>query len=58
MIFLSETIARDLVSTSDVIDLGAGTFLHGFHDHPGPGVARGLFKLRDEDLRLMSILRR
>jgi hypothetical protein len=44
---------------SNVIGRGADTLLHGFPDHPHTAsVSCGLIELRDEDLRLLSILRR
>jgi hypothetical protein len=60
MIFLSETVGRDLASSA-VVGRGAGTLVHGLPDHPRPRnipEARGLANLRDEDLRLLSVLTR
>lgn len=53
MIFLSETVGRDLTS-SDVVGRGAGT-----HSRPGKNsVSRGLANSRDDDLRLLDVLTR
>jgi hypothetical protein len=69
MIFLSQTV-RDLGNffsvpetsgSSGVIGRGAGTPLHDLLDHPQKRkkpVSRGLANLRDEDLRLLSVLTR
>jgi hypothetical protein len=60
VIFFSERSGRDLAS-NDVINRGPG---HGLPDHPQPRkdpVSRGLANLRplrDEDLRLLSVLTR
>ena len=60
MIFLSEPVQRNLAS-SDVIGRGVGALLHGPPDHLQPRkkpASRGLANLRDEDLRLLSVLTR
>ena len=62
MLFLSEMVGRNLAS-SDVVGRGAGTLVHGLPvpDHPqlrrNP-VLRALAGLRNEDLRLLSVLTR
>ena len=58
MIFFSETVGRDL-ENSGVVGHSAGTLLHGLPDHPRPRkspVSQDLANLRDEDLRLLSVL--
>ena len=60
MIFLSQTIGnRDLAS--DVVGRGEGMLLHGLPGHFQPRkrrMSRGLANLRDEDLRVLSVLTR
>ena len=57
MIFLSSTIGRDFASR-DVI--GPGTPLHDLPGHlqPRKNPVSSLANLRDEDLRLLSVLTR
>lgn len=56
MIFLSSTIGRDLADSV----IGRGMPLHRLRDHPQPPKppVLDLASLRDEDLRLLSVLTR
>ena len=49
---------RDLASGEVSAVVQAGMCLHDLPDHARPRVLGGLPELRDEDLRLLSILRR
>ena len=58
MVFLSETVGRDLASTG-VVDRDAATSLHGHPDHPQQkSVSRGSANSREENLRLLNVLAR
>ena len=62
MLFLRKMVGRNFAS-SDVVGRGAGTLVHGLPapDHPQARrnpVSRALAGLRNEDLRLLSVLTR